>query len=107
MELLDDTSESSPFLNETNLWLFIEEERGTQQQPLSTAVPLTVINSLIFITGITGNVGVCIVIRKNSMLHTATHYFLFNLAVADLLLLIFGTYDCLLFCKFLCFFNFY
>ncbi|XP_044749380.1 neuropeptides capa receptor-like [Coccinella septempunctata] len=90
MGLLNDTSEVNPWLNETNLWLFIEEERGSQQQPLNTAVPLTVINGLIFITGITGNVGVCIVIRKNSMLHTATHYFLFNLAVADLILLIFG-----------------
>ncbi|XP_045480343.1 neuropeptides capa receptor-like [Harmonia axyridis] len=90
MEVLEETSSSNKWLNETAIWLFLEEERGTQQQPLSTAVPLTVINSLIFITGITGNIGVCIVIRKNSMLHTATHYFLFNLAVADLMLLIFG-----------------
>ncbi|KAK9885621.1 hypothetical protein WA026_012386 [Henosepilachna vigintioctopunctata] len=33
---------------------------------------------------------VCIVIQKNPSLHSATHYFLFNLAVADILLLLFG-----------------
>ncbi|KAL3267207.1 hypothetical protein HHI36_011343 [Cryptolaemus montrouzieri] len=84
------TSETWHWLNGTDLWEYIEEQRGNQRQPLIVAIPLTVINGVIFITGITGNFGVCIVIHKNSSLHTATHYFLYNLAVADLLLLIFG-----------------
>ncbi|CAO1426919.1 unnamed protein product [Diamesa serratosioi] len=49
---------------------------------------LTVIYIIIFITGILGNVVTCIVIAKNKSMHTAVNYYLFSLAVSDLLLLI-------------------
>lgn len=64
--------------------------RGNQQQPLSMAIPLTVVNVLIFVSGLLGNTAVCIVIIKHRSLHTATNYYLFNLAISDLTLLIFG-----------------
>uniref|UniRef100_T1JHH5 G-protein coupled receptors family 1 profile domain-containing protein n=1 Tax=Strigamia maritima TaxID=126957 RepID=T1JHH5_STRMM len=55
-----------------------------------TAVPMTLIYSFILITGIIGNIGTCIVIAKIKSMHTATNYYLFSLAISDLLLLILG-----------------
>lgn len=71
-------------------WNYVKEYRGPQRQPLETAIPLTVVNILIFVSGLLGNTAVCIVIIKHRSLHTATNYYLFNLAVSDLTLLIFG-----------------
>lgn len=53
-------------------------------------VLLTVIYVIIFITGVLGNVVTCIVIARNKSMHTAVNYYLFSLAVSDLLLLISG-----------------
>lgn len=53
-------------------------------------IMLTVIYVIIFITGVLGNVVTCIVIAKNKGMHTAVNYYLFSLAVSDLLLLISG-----------------
>lgn len=71
---------------------FLLTTRGPQQQPLEIALPLTIINVLIFVTGLLGNIAVCLVIIKHPSMHTATNYYLFNLAVSDLTLLIFGKY---------------
>lgn len=43
-----------------------------------------------FIAGIVGNVIVCMVIIRHSTMHTATNYYLFSLAVSDLIYLLFG-----------------
>ncbi|KAK9505558.1 hypothetical protein O3M35_009580 [Rhynocoris fuscipes] len=51
---------------------------------------MTVLYSLIFLTGVIGNVSTCIVIARNRHMHTATNYYLFSLAISDLLLLISG-----------------
>lgn len=59
---------------------------------LVIVIPLTVIYSAIFLTGIIGNIITCIVISRNKSMHTATNYYLFSLAVSDLLLLISGKY---------------
>lgn len=45
-----------------------------------------------FIAGIVGNVIVCMVIIRHSTMHTATNYYLFNLAVSDLIYLLLGKY---------------
>ena len=47
---------------------------------------------LIFLTGVVGNVSTCIVIIKNNYMHTATNYYLFSLAISDVLTLILGKY---------------
>lgn len=60
------------------------------QYPLTLLVPTTVCYIVIFIAGILGNVVTCIIINKNKSMHTATNYYLFNLAISDLLLLISG-----------------
>ncbi|XP_064214691.1 neuropeptides capa receptor isoform X1 [Tribolium castaneum] len=76
--------------NSSSLDTYVQCYRGAQQQPLEMAIPLTVVNVLIFVSGFFGNVAVCIVIIKHRSLHTATNYYLFNLAISDLTLLIFG-----------------
>lgn len=57
---------------------------------LSLVLPITVIYSVIFITGVLGNVSTCIVIARNKSMHTVTNYFLFSLAISDMLLLVSG-----------------
>ncbi|KAJ8921321.1 hypothetical protein NQ315_002935 [Exocentrus adspersus] len=56
--------------------------------PPSIAVPFTIVYVIIFFTGVIGNVSTCVVIAKNKSMHTATNYYLFSLAVSDMLLLI-------------------
>lgn len=53
-------------------------------------IMLTVIYVIIFFTGVLGNVVTCIVIARNRGMHTAVNYYLFSLAVSDLLLLLSG-----------------
>ncbi|XP_035712804.1 pyrokinin-1 receptor isoform X2 [Folsomia candida] len=60
------------------------------RDPLSIAIPMTLIYSLILLSGLVGNVSTCIVIAKISYMHTATNYYLFSLAMSDLLLLTSG-----------------
>lgn len=61
-----------------------------KHDPLYMAIPLTILYSFILITGIIGNIVTCVVILKNKYLHTTTNYYLFSLAISDLLLLTFG-----------------
>ncbi|ESO88934.1 hypothetical protein LOTGIDRAFT_93568, partial [Lottia gigantea] len=51
---------------------------------------LTVVYSLVFLSGFIGNLCTCVVIAKNNYMQTTTNYYLFNLAVSDLMLIIFG-----------------
>ena len=57
---------------------------------LHIVIPVTIIYVSIFVTGIIGNISTCIVIARNKSMHTATNYYLFSLAVSDLLLLASG-----------------
>jgi hypothetical protein len=45
---------------------------------------------VILLTGVVGNVSTCVVIARNKHMHTATNYYLFSLAISDLLLLVSG-----------------
>ncbi|XP_035895931.1 pyrokinin-1 receptor-like [Anopheles stephensi] len=74
--LVDDgTNGTLPFAMRETLWIVI---------------PISVIYSTIFVIGVLGNVITCIVISRNRSMHTATNYYLFSLAISDLLLLITG-----------------
>lgn len=55
-------------------------------------IVLTVVYVIIFVTGLLGNIVTCIVISKNRNMHTAVNYYLFSLAISDLLLLISGNF---------------
>ncbi|VVC44553.1 Hypothetical protein CINCED_3A015208 [Cinara cedri] len=67
-----------------------QELWGPSRDPLPVVVPVTLIYTLIFVSGVVGNVSTCIVIARNKYMHTATNYYLFSLAVSDLLLLVSG-----------------
>ncbi|KAG0729769.1 Pyrokinin-1 receptor [Chionoecetes opilio] len=60
---------------------------------MAMTVVMTVIYILITVTGVLGNVATCVVIVRNRIMHTATNYYLFSLAISDLLLLAFGMPD--------------
>nr|AXF38050.1 pheromone biosynthesis activating neuropeptide receptor [Antheraea pernyi] len=57
---------------------------------LDLLVPLSVTYIVIFVAGILGNTSTCIVIARNRSMHTATNFYLFSLAISDLILLICG-----------------
>ena len=82
----------SQWTNSTDRLLFTpEEEVDDGRDSLYILVPITVIYGLIFISGTIGNAVVCIVIGTNRSMHTATNYYLCNLAVSDFLLLVVGS----------------
>lgn len=65
-------------------------ENFDSMYPLELVIPFTIVYAVIFLTGVIGNISTCIVIAKNKSMHTATNYYLFSLAVSDMLLLISG-----------------
>ncbi|XP_068152726.1 uncharacterized protein PK2-R1 [Drosophila tropicalis] len=72
--------------NLTNLTMTMDPSTD----PLALLIGLTVCYALIFIAGLLGNLITCIVISRNNFMHTATNFYLFNLAVSDLILLVSG-----------------
>ncbi|XP_017770555.1 PREDICTED: neuromedin-U receptor 2-like, partial [Nicrophorus vespilloides] len=58
--------------------------------PIEWVIPVTAIYAVIFVSGLIGNVSTCVVIKRNMSLHTVTNYYLFSIAISDLLLLISG-----------------
>ncbi|GIY85587.1 uncharacterized protein CDAR_205311 [Caerostris darwini] len=63
---------------------------GPKMLPLNWLIPLTSVYSVIFVTGLMGNICTCIVIVTNPSMQSSTNCYLFNLAVTDLWTLIFG-----------------
>nr|XP_020652600.1 neuromedin-U receptor 2 [Pogona vitticeps] len=53
-------------------------------------LPMAWVYALIFIVGVSGNLLVCLVILKHRNMKSPTNYYLFSLAVSDLLVLLFG-----------------
>ncbi|CAH0393441.1 unnamed protein product [Bemisia tabaci] len=78
--------------NET-LEQLLNRLRGPKHLPLEIVLPITIVYVSIFLTGVAGNLAVCLVIVRNSSMHTATNYYLFNLAVSDLTLLLLVDYQ--------------
>ncbi|KAJ8921333.1 hypothetical protein NQ315_002947 [Exocentrus adspersus] len=77
-------------INSTIVQLIAKYEWGPQRDPLYVVIPISVLYVIIFILGVLGNVSTCVVIARNKSMHTATNYYLFSLAISDLLLLISG-----------------
>ncbi|UYV76507.1 hypothetical protein LAZ67_14000819 [Cordylochernes scorpioides] len=77
--------ENESWLNAT--WeLLAEEGQGGQ----GLVVAMTVLYGAILVSGVVGNVCTCLVICRHKSMHTATNYYLFSLAISDLLLLVLG-----------------
>ncbi|KAK9751548.1 7 transmembrane receptor (rhodopsin family) [Popillia japonica] len=68
----------------------LESIMGPRRNSLYVVIPITIIYVVILLTGLIGNVSTCVVIARNKSMHTATNYYLFNLAISDLLLLLSG-----------------
>ncbi|RWS15073.1 neuropeptides capa receptor-like protein [Dinothrombium tinctorium] len=85
-------SDDSLTRNFTLMDLFENEtiDIGPRSDPLSTAIPMTILYAVILVTGVVGNISTCIVIARNKHMKTATNYYLFSLAISDLMLLILG-----------------
>lgn len=71
---------------------FLELRLGPQHILLPIVIPLTILYVVVFVSGVVGNVTVCLVIARNSHFQTPTNYYLFSLAISDLLILVFGEY---------------
>lgn len=84
------TNVTNASLEEFNLDDYLVQMMGQKRRDLMSVGILTFVYVLIFITGIAGNVCTCIVIARNTYMHTATNYYLFSLAVSDMLTLVFG-----------------
>ncbi|CAD6237019.1 GSCOCG00002107001-RA-CDS [Cotesia congregata] len=69
---------------------YLEYQLGPKHLSLSVVVPITVVYVIIFIMGIVGNILTCWVILRHQLMQSATNYYLFSLAISDLLLLILG-----------------
>ncbi|KAI4458938.1 g-protein coupled receptor [Holotrichia oblita] len=87
--------ENLTFLIDDNIYLNVngsnlEAILGPKRDNLRVVITMTVIYAIIFLSGIIGNVSTCIVIVTNKSMHTATNYYLLNLAISDLLLLVTG-----------------
>ncbi|XP_017112047.1 somatostatin receptor type 5 isoform X2 [Drosophila elegans] len=65
-------------------------DSSVDEESLTLRTAFTVCYALIFVAGVLGNLITCIVISRNNFMHTATNFYLFNLAVSDLILLVSG-----------------
>ncbi|XP_054914201.1 neuromedin-U receptor 1 [Poeciliopsis prolifica] len=67
---------------------YLEKYLGPRRSSVFLPVCLTYL--LIFLVGVMGNVLTCTVIARNKVMWTPTNYYLFSLAVSDLLVLMLG-----------------
>ncbi|KAJ7993459.1 hypothetical protein DPEC_G00272650 [Dallia pectoralis] len=67
---------------------YLIKHRGLRRSTVFLPVCLTYL--LIFLVGASGNVLTCVVIARNKVMRTPTNYYLFSLAVSDLLVLLLG-----------------
>ncbi|XP_076282839.1 neuropeptides capa receptor [Lasioglossum baleicum] len=69
---------------------YLERILGDKHLPWRLLVPVTLVYVFILIAGIVGNLATCIVVYRLPIMQTPTNYYLFNLALSDLLLLLCG-----------------
>lgn len=60
--------------------------------PKNLLVSMTFVYSLLIIFGLVGNIITCVVIIRNSSMHTTTNYYLLSMAVSDFLFILLGLY---------------
>jgi hypothetical protein len=90
MSDMTDLQSSKMPVVETSTLISDDYGLGPIRDPLATVIPMTIVYALILVTGVIGNFTTCVVIVRNKYMHTATNYYLFSLAISDLLLLVLG-----------------
>ncbi|VDM94962.1 unnamed protein product [Thelazia callipaeda] len=73
-----------------NITEYVLSTLGERCLPYSIILPTVIFYLIIFLVGVFGNVCTCAVIAKCSFMHSTTNYYLFSLAVSDLLILLIG-----------------
>ena len=68
----------------------LQEALGQRYRNSAESAVLTIVYCAIFLTGLVGNVCTCVVIVRNLHMHTTTNYYLFTLAISDVLTLVLG-----------------
>lgn len=69
---------------------FLLHEMGKNEANLWISIPVSILYVVILVAGMAGNLGIVIVTIRNRLMQTSINYYLFNLAIADLLYLSFG-----------------
>lgn len=87
-DIIETVTNSTPVNVSLEEYLIIV--RGPKFLPLKILLPITFTYGILFISGLFGNLAVCIVIAYNKSMHNATNYYLFSLAMSDLVLLLLG-----------------
>ncbi len=87
-DFMDGVTSSVADVSNWSRQAYVEQMRGPQRHEHVIAV--TLVYGAIFVTGVVGNVCTCVVIARNRYMQTATNCYLFNLALADLLMLLLG-----------------
>uniref|UniRef100_A0A0R3RFM1 G_PROTEIN_RECEP_F1_2 domain-containing protein n=1 Tax=Elaeophora elaphi TaxID=1147741 RepID=A0A0R3RFM1_9BILA len=87
---MDDNPCSNLTYPTTNITEYVFLTLGERCLPYSIVLPTVIFYIFIFVAGIFGNVCTCAVIVKCSFMHNTTNYYLFSLAISDLLILLVG-----------------
>ena len=69
---------------------YLLKRHGPKHMEKSVAVGMTIFYGSLFLLGVPGNFLTCLIIFMNSYMRAAPNYYLFNLAVADILTLSIG-----------------
>ncbi|XP_034989377.1 neuromedin-U receptor 1 isoform X2 [Zootoca vivipara] len=91
-DLCNDSSREEPYFDPEDLNMTIEQLRLKYLGPRRSGffVPICTTYLLIFVVGAVGNALTCLVIIQHRFMRTPTNYYLFSLAVSDLLVLLLG-----------------
>ncbi|PAV69386.1 hypothetical protein WR25_14923 isoform A [Diploscapter pachys] len=74
----------------SNLTDYVESILGDRCQSDMIVIPTLIIYSTIFVLGLVGNICTCVVILSNKAMHNPTNFYLFSLAISDILVLVLG-----------------
>ena len=79
--------------NDTGVDEFLLAALGPQQMDDKALLLLvTIFYAVVFVTGLVGNLSVCLVITRSRSLHSAMNYYLVSLAIADLTIILLGRF---------------
>lgn len=86
----ESSDDANSTFNDTDKIGALERLLGPQKKPISFVICMGTVYILILLCGIIGNLSTCFVIISNNCMHTSTNYYLFSLAVSDVLSLLSG-----------------